>query len=67
MADKQGPHLGGIAVGVVHAGVVTLVQPLKEGQKPQKTKAINQKMEGRVEGTGSECTQPMHGFTLPAI
>lgn len=56
-------YLGGIAVGVVHTGVVALVQPLREGQKPQKTEAINQKMVG----TGSACTQSMHGFTLPAI
>lgn len=67
LRDKQGLYLGGIAIGVVHAGVVTLVQPLREGQKPQTTKAINQKMEGWVVGTGSARIQSMHGFTLPAI
>lgn len=67
LRDKQGLYLGGIAIGVVHAGVVTLVQPLREGQKPQTTKAINQKMEGWVVGTGGARIQSMHGFTLPAI
>lgn len=52
LRDKRGLYLGGIAVGVVHAGVVTLVQPLREGQKPQKTKAMNQKkMEAWMVGT----------------
>lgn len=67
LRDKQGLYLGGIAVGVVHAGIVTLVQPLRERQEAQKTKAMNQKIEGSVAGTGSASTQSMHGLTLPAI
>lgn len=46
LRDKQGLYLGGIAVGEVHAGIVTLVQPLRERQEAQKTKAMNQKIEG---------------------
>lgn len=67
LRDRQGLYLGGVAVGIVHAGIVTLVQPLRERQEAQKTKAMNQKIEGWVAGTGSACTQSMHGLTLPAI
>lgn len=61
--DKEEVYLGGVAVGVVHAGVVTLVQPLREGQKPQKTKGMSWKNMGRWLGSRRrQCMSTIHAW-----